>query len=275
MYTLKSKKSYTVGCDPEVFFLKKGKPFPAIGLVGGTKHSPRKLDVGAVQEDNVMAEFNTPPAETEQDFNNSVARMLENVRILAKNNGCELYISPYAEFEHHYLMHPQAQHIGCDPDYNAWSMQQNESPTPAALKNIRTASGHIHVGFPNPEDDPTTRYNIVKAMDLYLGVPSIVMEDDVIRRKFYGAAGSFRPKVYGVEYRVLSNFWILTPRLRKWVFKNTLIALHNSHNIPSWQRNERAFNNIRTCIDLHDVDMAYKLIKQFSVPMPKDAANGD
>jgi hypothetical protein len=31
------------------------------------------------------------------------------------------------------------------------------------------------------------------------------------RRKLYGRAGSHRPKEYGVEYRALSPWWLLTP----------------------------------------------------------------
>lgn len=270
MSYLKPRNGYTVGCDPEVFFIKEGKPFPAIGLVGGSKQFPRKLDVGAVQEDNVMAEFNIPPAKSETQFDTSVARMLENVRKIAVKNGCELYISPYAEFEDHYLMHPQAQTIGCDPDYSAWYMRQNESPTYDLLKNIRTASGHVHVGFPNPDKNPMERYNVIKAMDLYLGVPSILLDKDTTRRKFYGKAGAFRPKEYGAEYRVLSNFWIKESKYRKWVYRNSITALQNARNITSWERNERYFREVRRCIDDNNTELAQILVNHFGVQLPRE-----
>ena len=34
---------FTIGCDPEFFLEKNGKPFSAIGLIGGTKEAPKPL----------------------------------------------------------------------------------------------------------------------------------------------------------------------------------------------------------------------------------------
>ena len=273
MATLKSSKvtkrnDITVGCDPEVFFTKEGKPFPAIGLVGGNKLFPRKLDVGAVQEDNVMAEFNIPPATTEKEFSANVARMLENVRKIAEKHGCSLYISPYAEFENHYLQHPQAQNIGCDPDYSAWEMRQNNPISHETLGYIRTASGHVHVGWPTPDRNPYDRYAVIKSMDLYLGVPSVLMDSDVTRRKYYGKAGAFRPKVYGAEYRVMSNFWIKEENYRKWVFNNTVLAVNTFSNVRIFEREDKYFQHIRRCIDTGNKQLAVEIIRHFNIPMP-------
>ena len=41
----------------------------------------------------------------------------------------------------------------------------------------------------------------------------------------YGAAGAFRPKPYGVEYRVLSNAWLLTEDRMRFVYKQTVKAV--------------------------------------------------
>jgi hypothetical protein len=43
----------------------------------------------------------------------------------------------------------------------------------------------------------------------------------------YGAAGAFRPKTYGVEYRVLSNAWLLSEARMRFVFKQTQTAVNN------------------------------------------------
>jgi hypothetical protein len=62
-------------------------------------------------------------------------------------------------------------------------------------------------------------------MDLFLGVPSTVMDKGTLRRQLYGKAGSFRQKPYGCEYRTLSNFWIFNPDLIKWVYDQTEKAI--------------------------------------------------
>lgn len=55
--------------------------------------------------------------------------------------------------------------------------------------------GHIHIGYNNPEIEKSV--DIIKAMDLFLGIPSILMDKDTLRRSRYGKAGAFRFKSYG------------------------------------------------------------------------------
>jgi hypothetical protein len=43
----------------------------------------------------------------------------------------------------------------------------------------------------------------------------------------YGAAGAFRPKPYGVEYRVLSNAWLTTEDRMRFVFDQTVAAVND------------------------------------------------
>jgi len=215
----------TIGADPEVF-LKRGDTFiPAIGLIGGTKKNPKKCGIGFIQEDNVMPEFNIPPSTTATTFSNRIGSMLRELEKIASKHQCTLEYKSWAAFDPQVLRHPQAQMIGCDPDYNAWTMEQNARVNADMLGNIRVAAGHVHIGF-NCGSNPASRNNLVKWCDLYLGVPSILMEDDGnIRRKYYGKAGAYRPKPYGVEYRVLGNWWIQHESYRKWVFNNTMSAV--------------------------------------------------
>ena len=52
----------TIGADPELFLRDGDAITSAIGLIGGDKYEPRLVTLGAVQEDNVLAEFNIDPA---------------------------------------------------------------------------------------------------------------------------------------------------------------------------------------------------------------------
>lgn len=66
---------------------------------------------------------------------------------------------------------------------------------------------------------------IVKQLDYYLGVPSLLWDNDPRRRLLYGKAGAFRPKPYGLEYRTLSNRWLTNVPLQQWVYSSALTAL--------------------------------------------------
>ena len=56
-------------------------------------------------------------------------------------------------------------------------------------------------------------------MEYTLGLPSVCMDDDTDRRSLYGASGAYRLKPYGVEYRVLSNFWLRSEELQRWAYQ--------------------------------------------------------
>jgi len=75
---------------------------------------------------------------------------------------------------------------------------------------------------------------LTKTLDVYLGAVSLLWDQEDRRRELYGAAGAFRPKPYGMEYRVLSNKWISSPILRKLVYHNTMDAVHKTFENPDY-----------------------------------------
>ncbi len=118
------------------------------------------------------------------------------------------------------MMDAAAHVFGCEPDYNAWTLSTNPSPSPPH-PFMRSAGGHVHV---ETKEHPA---EVVKAMDLALAVPSVLMDKGEERKQMYGKVGAHRPKPYGVEYRVLSNFWIFDKKLVQWVWDSTAWALAN------------------------------------------------
>lgn len=261
--------SITIGADPEMFLIKDGKFYPVIGLLGGTKEHPKKAGIGAVQEDNVMAEFNIPPATSADAFSSSIKQMIEVVETSTKRYGCSLAIVPYATFDYELLKHPQATHMGCDPDFNAWEGDINPRPSIEEIKNIRTASGHVHIGTDSVNERPDYRMMLVRACDMFLGVPSILLDSDPVRRRYYGKAGAFRPKPYGIEYRVLSNFWISTDRYRKWVFKQAVKAASAYLSVGSILHKERKI--IQEIINSHDFKGATKFCEKYGISLPEES----
>ena len=231
-----------VGCDPEFWVRKKGtdKIVSAHGFVAGTKKAPLKLSKGGVQVDGMALEINITPAKTIKGFNGNINSVLREVEALLP--GYEFVYEPVAEFGEAYIeSQPQeAKQLGCEPDYNAYTKSIN--PPPNAKVPFRTAAGHIHISWKKLDDvnwpneiSPTdaTHFDaccmLTKTLDAYLGIPSVIWDNDTKRRELYGKPGAFRPKIYGdgwfgMEYRVLSNAWLRYQSARDLVYGNTIDA---------------------------------------------------
>lgn len=214
-----------VGCDPEVFVKKAGVFHSAFGLIQGDKHNPQRVRNGAVQVDGMALEFNIDPAATEDEFFINVNDVLGQMARMVP--AYEIVISPVAHFtpEHMKEQPAAALELGCEPDYNAWTGGVNSRPD--GNRPMRTAAGHVHIGWTNGEniDDPDHRHNcnlIAKEMDFRLGLASLEYDADTERRSMYGKGGAVRYKPYGVEYRTLSNKWLNSEALTRWVYRNVI-----------------------------------------------------
>lgn len=214
----------TLGADPETIVARNGVPTHAIGLIGGTKEEPRKIirggrEVGAVQEDNVLYEFNIMPHDTRQGFIDNIQQMLEVGREIL-GDGYEITNKTSHIFSDEDMAHfPDSAFIfGCEPDFFAGNGEMNPKPA-APWPGLRTAGGHVHFGFDERvvRDDENVR-SLIQLCDMYMALPSMLLDTDDLRKELYGKAGAFRPKAYGAEYRTLSGFWIHNPENTGFVF---------------------------------------------------------
>jgi hypothetical protein len=139
-------------------------------------------------------------------------------------------------FPEEQMKHPGAHVFGCEPDFNAWTKEMNPKPQPPHPL-MRSAGGHVHV---ETKVDPI---QAVRAMDLFLSVPAVLMDNGEERKQLYGKAGAHRPKSYGVEYRSLSNFWVFDEKLIRWVWHNTERALQAGDVSHEMKRILEAVNN--------------------------------
>lgn len=224
---LDAREGFKFGCDPELFVFRDGVPVTAEGLIPGTKAAPYKVECGAVQVDGMAAEFNIDPASSFKDFNHNIEVVMKQLEALLPP-GHELQAVPAVTFNKEVFdaAPDKAKELGCTPDYNAWKGQVNPPPKDASNPYLRTASGHIHIGWTEDADLSDQQHimncvDLVKQLDWYLGGWSIKVDSDPTRRSLYGRAGALRFKDYGVEYRVLSNFWI-TSRDRRLAVWNRL-----------------------------------------------------
>lgn len=226
------KLEFKLGHDVE-FFLKKGKEFfPSVGIIGGTKEEPLPLnDLGkgySVQEDNVMLEVTVPPSSSLEEWIGTQETLMNYLPdYLSKiDSDLELVVIGSAEFNAKHLQSEQAKTFGCSPEFSAYTGDVNEIDC-EEVGNLRSAGGHIHISWEGTHEYDVDAHRVfVRALDLFLGVPSVFLDPDKRRREVgYGKAGSHRSKEYGVEYRTLSNFWMKSPELIEWVYRNVKRAI--------------------------------------------------
>lgn len=150
-------------------------------------------------------------------------------------------------------------------DYNAWLQCTN--PRPDADGNTRTTAGHIHLGAIELKDQSLVEQT-VKVLDLFLGVPSVLIDPERERRKLYGKAGCFRfGKSYvGLEYRSLSNFWLKSEELMGWVYDNTKLAVDFLNSDKTI--NEEDEQIIQTAMNEYNEDYCKYLVEKYNIEMP-------
>lgn len=224
-----------LGADPEVFLknLKgKGTFVSAHEAIPGTKEAPFFVKGGAVQVDGVAAEFNIDPAKTQLEFVNNIDQVMRTMDFMISKSmeDARIVIEPTAIFDAGYFkaLPKKVKRLGCDPDFNAWRGGE-VNVKPHTNQPMRTGAGHIHVGWTEFEDPHKPSHTsdciqVVKQLDAALFVPSLCWDKDNQRRQLYGNLGAFRPKSYGVEYRVLSNRWIAHRNTIKWVYDASVWA---------------------------------------------------
>lgn len=255
-------RNVTIGADPELFIINSetGKVVSSIGLIPGVKGDPyvsEDMPKGfGLETDNILAEFNIPPVKDCANFIANVLYMQDYIRKFVKNIDPKLDIKCSASeiVDKDQLQTPESQEFGCSPDYNAYT--ELENPKPNVPKNgVRSAGAHIHWGYDNCNVDDSIK--LVKLCDLFIGVPSVLLDPDTRRRKIYGKAGSFRLTSYGCEYRSLSSYMFSTPELLTFVWKG-IERVIEEFNKPTI-RVSRYEELVIECINRSNVELAKKL----------------
>lgn len=260
--------TYKLGADPEIFVGDSVSVRSIIGKIGGTKDEPRPLPLGhgfAVQEDNVALEFNIPASDTRAEFITNITKATAYLEELIKEtHGLQFVKASAVSFPIEEMYSPEAFKFGCDPDFNAWTNKRNPRPK-AEDKLLRSCGGHVHIGFAHAE------YNyleVIKACDLYLGVPSVLLDSGVLRKELYGKAGAFRKKSYGAEYRTLSNFWVFDDKLVGWVHDSVGQALDAVSRKVDFDAERDC---IVAAINNNDHALAEHLISKYNLYLPEVA----
>ncbi|BDA97008.1 hypothetical protein [Pseudomonas phage vB_PaS-HSN4] len=256
-----------IGADPEVLVGYDRNPQSVIGFIGGAEEAPLAVAGGAVQEDNDLLEYNIDPASTKAEFVQRIAA----VRLLGAQMlhpfGLEVIDNLSSHLYEEDVLRgfgDAAFVFGCEPDYNAWTRSRNRMPTDAP-PTLRTAGGHIHIGFCHivRVTKANTR-EVMQMCDYLLGLASVLIDGDTDRKLLYGKAGACRYKPYGVEYRTLSNFWICSDELTEWVYDSAVRAYTCKHGLDD-AKSTVAGDEVQRIINENDAVAALAALEKLGV----------
>ena len=251
-------KFVSIGADPEVFLSKNGIIVPCIDIIGGSKRKALVVsEMLSVLEDNVCLEWNMTPSFSKEEFVTKCNEAITIIREHVVPDGYNIEIKSLHEFTEEDLTSRAAKEFGCEADISAYTLRMNPSPDSKTL--FRAAGGHLHFGVSG-----LTQRGIVDAVrlcDAIIGTYCVMNEESSHRRKIYGAAGSFREKDYGFEYRTPSNFWVDSPEhigklydLAELVFS----LLGNGITVDSSD-----LNRIQDCVNSHNVSLSKRIHEKY------------
>jgi hypothetical protein len=259
------RSSITVGADPE-FFLKSGEEYiSAHGYPCGTKDRPRQTQHGHVQVDGIALELNVRPASDRRNFILNLRGVVHDLDEIVQVWGAGkafLVAEPVVPFSLEKLsaLPESARALGCNPDFNAYTMAVND--TPECKTPIRTGAGHLHIGW-GQDYEGMEHFEkcatLVKMLDYTVGLRTLLFDHEPRRRMLYGKAGAFRPKTYGCEYRVPSNAWCQSEELAGIMYDGVIQAIDLLNEGVDLDKETEGL--ARDCIDKNVIDWTTKYPK--------------
>lgn len=268
------KREFLVGADPELFVQEQHSDafVSAYGMIKGDKYNPTPVKDGAVQVDGMALEFNIDPASSEEQFVHNINSVVDQLKAMVPTY--RVLAVPVAHFGEAYIQAQpkEATELGCNPDYNAYTGEENSRPN--GNLPFRTGAGHVHIGW-TKDAIPFEAMHFaqcraaIKQLDVFLGIPSVLYDTNTQRREMYGKPGAFRPKPYGVEYRVLSNVWVSSPVLQAWVYRATQAAM-NALEEGRFLFQEIGEEEINGIINESNVEKARAICEQFGLEVPSE-----
>ena len=262
------------GGDPEIFLVHgDGSLFHAWEFL------PKKSPDKQIYWDGAQAEFN-PLARAclieymgqlrTQLYNLlGMARKVDSKATLSLQNVMKLSPKVLKETADEFLL------FGCSPSENVY--KDFGAPLDPKTYPFRACGGHIHSGL-NGVWDPKQAPDAVMACDAITGIAGVALAEDIDdpeRRRTYGKAGEYRLPKHGLEYRVLSNFWLCHPAIMHLVHEmhRQAIRIGNSGLFQIlW---DTPMDEVRQVINTCDVKGARKIIKHNQVLFQQVLWNGN
>ncbi len=196
-------KNYMIGCDPEFFALdSNGNVIPAVEFLT----QPILTESGVIVADGIAMEFNPVPGNTPAQLANNITVLKSIIidRLSSEYDSPSLCFAPSIPIpleviERAGRADTTALEFGCSPDLNVYGDKPSYRGDASKIP-WRFAGGHIHI---DEEDN-----DCIKCLDMIVGLvinEASEQEPERLRREYYGKAGVYRKKFYGLEWRVPSS----------------------------------------------------------------------
>lgn len=282
----------TFGSDPEAFLFdtESGKIVSAIEILKRDKYDPINLgNEVSTYFDNAMIEFTIKPATSKESLTESFRDAFDKINLMLHKEYGEKYklINQAShEFDSDQLDNDEAKKIGCNPEFNA---DENSIITPPDFNgNLRSAGGHLSVGRVDfnevlgsksrvkidKDNDLLLGYDskidMIKLLDYFVGVPFTLIDNDktsLSRRQIYGSPSSYRPKDFGIEYRVLSCLWTSSPKLVSLVYDLCYHAVQKLIDNDQQEVFETVDKKmVNAAIKENNKELAHEIIDELKLP---------
>lgn len=227
----------TFGSDPELLLTKNGKPYSAIGVVQGDPENRITVRGHQFYYDNVLAECAVKPGKTKKEVLDNFRECLQIYADMVRP--LRLTVQACVDFPEEQLQTEEAKKAGCAADWCAYEVKLKEAPK-ELMRNgtLRSCGGHVHIGSEILASDGPEPILGIHMLDLFVGVPSLHLDRDPSssrRRVLYGQAGRYRTKDYGIEYRSLSNFWLISPQMTGLIYDLSMFAADFVEDGRAWE----------------------------------------
>ena len=260
------------GCDPEFFFVRKTKKNKRGTVIGAEKVLPAegiRVTKGSfagskVIIDGVQAELNPTAHVCRAYAGDAISRSFKAIKQELDKKKLTICWDPLVKVTKKEMktLSEKSQVFGCSPSLNAYG-EEKTMPDPHTYL-FRCAGGHLHLG--DPKLKTMSKANIdktVKVLDIIVGNTCVLIDRDpgnIERRKVYGRAGEYRRPAHGLEYRVLSNFWLQHYSLMSMVMglARLGVAMALDEHIAAQLLTAVTAADIRNAINNNDLDLAKK-----------------
>jgi hypothetical protein len=266
----------SLGGDPELFLRRNGRVIES-GLIVGNGLDVKHWRGGRVANDGVQAELQLSHSTCRAAVGDSIARgfrlLKEELDKRADGTEVEFTNTVHLSKEEFEALSVAAKRLGCQPSLNAHDPNATIQVSP--FHPTRSAGGHVHIGFHRPANFNSRTYVLI--LDILLGNTSVLIDRDplnVERRQVYGRAGEYRLPAHGLEYRVLSNYWLRAWPLAAFVLGMARIA-HSVYLSGEAKELLKCVDPtlITSAINNHDRDLAWENwtnIRPFISSLPDD-----